>query len=178
VIHLIGARPGAAAHAQEVAEYLQAEPEFLKNYPDLRARLGDGSGITYTQWEAYLALHRGVDLFLYATEDAATGQEDHLKRLGSVPKYPTPFTDTADLLGRLIGDLRTIIPAFGKTVQRLSPPRFLHHAAEFFLGREKELVLLDAAWAEGLNVLSLVAWGGVGKTALLSQWIQNRFIDK
>ena len=106
VIHLVGAKPGAMADARAVAEYLQAEPKFLERYPDLRAKLGDFSGITYTQWEAFLALHHGVNLFVYATEDAATGQKDHLDRLRSVGKYPTPFTDAADLLGRLIGDLR------------------------------------------------------------------------
>jgi tetratricopeptide (TPR) repeat protein len=178
VIHLVGARPGATANAREVAEYLHAEPKFLENYPDLRAELGDCSGLTYTQWEAFLALHHGVSLFVYATDDAATGQEVHLDRLRSVSRYPSRFADAADLLGQLIGDLRRIIPAFPQAVQRISPPRFLHHAAEFFLGREQELARLDAAWADGTNVLSLVAWGGVGKTALLSQWIQTRFIDR
>jgi hypothetical protein len=178
VIHLVGAKPGATADARAVAEYLQAEPKFLERYPDLRAKLGDFSGLTYTQWEAFLALHHGVNLFVYDTEDAATGQQVHVDRLRSVSRYPSRFADAAGLLGQLIGDLRKIIPAFPKAVQRISPPRFLHHAAEFFLGREEELARLDAAWADGTNILSLVAWGGVGKTALLSQWIQTRFIDK
>ena len=39
-------------------------------------------------------------------------------------------------------------------------------------GRERELALLDAAWNEGkIRVLSLVAWGGVGKTALVNKWL-------
>ena len=178
VIHIIGAKPGWLAETNEVAEYLQAEPNFLANYPALRAALGDFSGISYTQWEAFLALHHGKKLFVYDTDDAATGQKVHLDRLLSVSRFPTRFAVAADLLGRLIGDLRKIIPALPQAVQRLSTPRFLHHAAEFFLGREKELALLDAAWADGVNVLSLVAWGGVGKTALLSEWIQTRFINK
>jgi len=178
VIHLVGAKPGATANARAVAEYLEAEPKFLEKHPDLRAKLGDCADLTYTQWEAFLSLHHGVNLFVYEIEDAATGQKLHLERLRSVSRYPTQFTDAADLLGLLIGDLRKIIPAFPAAVQKISPPRFLHHAAEFFLGREDELARLDAAWADGTNVLSLVAWGGVGKTALLSQWIQTRFIDK
>jgi hypothetical protein len=178
VIHLVGAKPGAAANARAVAEYLQAEPKFLEKYPDLRANLGDFSGLTYTQWEAFLSLHHGVNLLVYDTEDAATGQKVHLERLRSVSRYPSRFAGAADLLGQLIGELRSIIPAFPAAMQKISPPRFLHHTAEFFLGREEELARLDAAWADGTNVLSLVAWGGVGKTALLSQWIQTRFIDK
>jgi tetratricopeptide (TPR) repeat protein len=178
VIHLVGAKPGATADAREVAEYLLAEPKFLEKYPDLRTQLGDFSGITYTQWEAFLALHHGVNLFLYDTKDAATSQQTHLDRLRSVSRYASRFADSADLLGQLIGDLRNIIPAFPQAVQRLSAPHFLHHTAEFFLGREQELAWLDAAWADGANVLSIVAWGGVGKTALLSEWIQTRFINK
>ncbi len=46
-------------------------------------------------------------------------------------------------------------------------------------GREKELTLLDAAWQSPItnpqlpkiNILSLVAWGGVGKTALVNKWL-------
>ena len=64
--------------------------------------------------------------------------------------------------------------------QKLAPPRFLHHAAEHFLGRDEELAALDAAWEKAggsTNLFSIIAWGGVGKTALLAHWIQTRFID-
>ncbi len=165
VLHLVGADPGATPDAREVTEYLQAEPNFLEKYSDLRAKLGDCSRLTYTQWEAFFALHHGVDLFIYATEDAATGQKEHLDHLRSVSKFLRRFTDPADIHGQLIGDLREIIPAFPKAAQKISPPRFLHHTAEFFLGREDELARLDAAWAEETNALSMIAWGGVGKTA-------------
>jgi nucleoside phosphorylase/tetratricopeptide (TPR) repeat protein len=39
-------------------------------------------------------------------------------------------------------------------------------------GREKELAMLDEAWGNPkINVVSLVAWGGVGKTALVRKWL-------
>jgi tetratricopeptide (TPR) repeat protein len=39
-------------------------------------------------------------------------------------------------------------------------------------GREAELALLDAAWADGsIRVQTVVAWGGVGKTALINGWL-------
>jgi hypothetical protein len=57
-------------------------------------------------------------------------------------------------------------------------------------GREAELAALDAAWAgppprpgEGrggghkTNVLSLVAWGGAGKTALVNKWLAHMARD-
>ncbi|MCH9019853.1 MAG: NACHT domain-containing protein [Proteobacteria bacterium] len=41
-------------------------------------------------------------------------------------------------------------------------------------GREQELEQLDRAWADGeTNVISLVAWGGVGKSALVNHWLGN-----
>jgi len=41
-------------------------------------------------------------------------------------------------------------------------------------GREKELGMLDAAWGNPqTNIVSLVAWGGVGKTALVNKWLMQ-----
>ncbi len=41
-------------------------------------------------------------------------------------------------------------------------------------GREKELKQLDDAWNnQDINVLSLVAWGGVGKSALVNKWLSQ-----
>ena len=41
-------------------------------------------------------------------------------------------------------------------------------------GRQAELEMLDQAWANpGTNVLSLVAWGGVGKSALVNHWLRG-----
>ncbi len=44
---------------------------------------------------------------------------------------------------------------------------------EFLLGREKELDFLDRAWAEGASVVTVVAMGGVGKSALVNRWLQG-----
>ncbi len=43
---------------------------------------------------------------------------------------------------------------------------------EHLFGREAELTRLDRAWADPeTNVISLVAWGGVGKSALVNHWL-------
>ena len=53
------------------------------------------------------------------------------------------------------------------------------HAPRVLFGRETELAALDAAWAKGtLNVYTLVAWGGAGKTSLVFHWVQTRFAAK
>lgn len=40
-------------------------------------------------------------------------------------------------------------------------------------GRKKELEWLDACWKEGVRVASIVAFGGVGKSALVKRWLQT-----
>jgi len=63
--------------------------------------------------------------------------------------------------------------------RKIAPSRLSRHAAKQFFGRESELELLDAAWADGgMHVLSIVAWGGVGKTSLVNHWIATRMVAK
>ncbi len=43
-----------------------------------------------------------------------------------------------------------------------------------FVGREVELALLDEAWeAPAIHILTLVAFGGVGKSALVARWLDR-----
>lgn len=59
--------------------------------------------------------------------------------------------------------------------RKLAASRLTRHAARNFFGREPQLELLDRAWANPrTHVLSIVAWGGVGKTSLVTQWIATR----
>ena len=54
--------------------------------------------------------------------------------------------------------------------QKIAPTKLRHAAATLF-GRDQELRRLDAAWADaGTHVVTLVAWGGVGKTSLVARW--------
>jgi tetratricopeptide (TPR) repeat protein len=46
-------------------------------------------------------------------------------------------------------------------------------------GRNRELEMLDQAWNNpDMNIVALVAWGGVGKTALVNQWLNLMQRDK
>ena len=45
-------------------------------------------------------------------------------------------------------------------------------------GREEDIAFLDAAWAnEGLNVVTIVAWAGVGKSTLVNHWLRRMATD-
>jgi tetratricopeptide (TPR) repeat protein len=178
VIHLVGELPGAVANKKAVADYLAAVPEFLENYPDLRAALGDCADLTYTQWEAFLALHYGKPLFVYAT-DRAAAQQSQLDRLRSARKFAAPIRNDSDLLGQLIGDIHSIIASVPRFTRHIAPSRINRHAPKILFGREPWLDALDAAWAkETLHVYTLVAWGGVGKTSLVAHWVSQRLAAK
>ncbi|MGM0575213.1 MAG: TIR domain-containing protein [Myxococcota bacterium] len=54
----------------------------------------------------------------------------------------------------------------------------LPHTSDTFVGRQAELELLDEAWEDpGTHVVSLVAWGGVGKTSLATRWVHEKARD-
>ena len=54
---------------------------------------------------------------------------------------------------------------------KISLARLPSTSADLF-GRETELAAVDNAWTNPkTNVISLVAWGGVGKTALVNRWL-------
>ncbi len=58
--------------------------------------------------------------------------------------------------------------------RKIAPTRLTHAAATLF-GRDDELARLDAAWDDpDVHVITLVAWGGVGKTSLVAKWVAER----
>ena len=62
---------------------------------------------------------------------------------------------------------------------KIAPSRILRHSPKILFGREAWLAALDAAWAKPtLNVYTLVAWGGVGKTSLVAHWVAERFMKQ
>lgn len=59
-------------------------------------------------------------------------------------------------------------------VKQIAPTR-LSHGAEHLFGRETELKLLDQAWENpATHILTFVAFGGVGKTSLLIEWMARK----
>ncbi len=57
---------------------------------------------------------------------------------------------------------------------RISIARLPPGGSDLF-GRDTELKLLDDAWTDAkINIVSFVAWGGVGKTALVNHWLKRR----
>jgi tetratricopeptide (TPR) repeat protein len=83
--------------------------------PPLSAALKDGVGISYTQWEAWLALYYGKLLLIARaaetaergpnyepTDDARTAQAAHLVRLKAMERYPGCTFTSADSLAKFV----------------------------------------------------------------------------
>jgi NACHT domain len=62
--------------------------------------------------------------------------------------------------------------------QQVSVARLPVTGKEVF-GREEDLAFLDAAWADSqVNVVSVVAWAGVGKSTLVNHWLRRLAADQ
>ena len=85
--------------------------------------------------------------------------------------------EIADLAGVIVGKKPPPPP-------RPPQPQFVHINGlpetpyEHLVGRDKELALLDEAWTDKkTNILSLIAEGGAGKSALVNEWLKRMQAD-
>ena len=82
------------------------------------------------------------------------------------------------------GHASTTSPESAKPAQLPRPPSIVHITGlpetgyERLVGRDAELKRLDEAWADrNINILSLVAEGGAGKSALVNEWLKRMQAD-
>ena len=111
VVHLIGDMSGSEPGDREQRALLAKYPDLADQLPPLGEALKHGVGVSYTQWEAWLALCHGKLLLTAKAEEAAirgpkyaptpgsrTAQVQHLARLEAVRRYPgCAFASPADL---------------------------------------------------------------------------------
>jgi tetratricopeptide (TPR) repeat protein len=69
-------------------------------------------------------------------------------------------------------------PQSDPTPAKTTPPKIqtdsLPVTDPHLFGREEELAALDSAWeSEKTNIVTIVAWGGVGKSALMNRWVRE-----
>jgi Domain of unknown function (DUF4062) len=101
VVHLVGDMTGAAAKPESTGAMLTKYPDLPDRLLPLRQPLADGLAISYTHWEAWLALYHGKRLVIakaegaaprgpkYApTDDSRAAQQAHIARLSAVEHYP------------------------------------------------------------------------------------------
>jgi tetratricopeptide (TPR) repeat protein len=195
VVHFFGDMAGSAPKPSSV-------DDLLKRRPELAARLADKGmdhsalgRLTYTQWEAWLAIgfnrdgakqnlvivtpaygvKRGAK---FAPTDATrSSQDDHLARLKAINLYPAkPFTSADNLVARLFGS--AVLDALKRADSgSITKPRNLPFASlgGLFAGRDEDLADLHTALlgAKGAPV-ALHGLGGIGKTRLAIEYAWSR----
>jgi hypothetical protein len=191
VIHLIGHGTGAFPEVPAVRALLVRYPDIAEKIPALRNILSQPDPrISYTQWEAYLAIYHDREIHIYlpsqtaprgasfiATPEEVSSQKEHLERIEALGWHRGSFENEERLSTYVLGDLRHILRSDDKPF--LAAPSKLpkKHDTGVFEGREKVLADLDALWADVLarkdrraQIVSLVAIGGAGKTTVASRW--------
>lgn len=116
--------------------------------------------------------------------------------LGRIQRFPgNDQTISEDFVGREDGVFRQVAERVLEIVQSISKPilaeeeiirspsykidvKQLPVGAKTLFGRRKELQTLDDVWDSGqINILTFVAWGGVGKSTLVYSWMERMKVD-
>jgi hypothetical protein len=175
VIHLVGDMTGAMAKPQSVAAIAQRYPDLGSRFPLAKFLQPDGPSLSYTQWEAWLALWHGKKLYIATPSDGAPRDEKyrcepeqqelqraHLARLRGVARYPgMEFGGQEQLAVEVLRSfVLDLLVAAGLTRRPLTLP--FASIGPLFKGRS---ALMDALEAAG-RPLALIGQGGVGKTRL------------
>ena len=110
VIHLVGDLAGFAPEPAPLRKLHTRHPDLFDCIPELRDAVGDGLGITYTQWELYLAFHHDKRRLIFEVQAGApqsplfastladqTSQTAHRRRIEATGAHRIPFQDQGDI---------------------------------------------------------------------------------
>jgi hypothetical protein len=196
VVHFVGEMAGEAPPQISVDALLRGHTDIKARLPPLGEAIDQGRPISYTPWEAWLALYLEKAMLIVApapgaprdpkfdaTAESQAAQAAHLARLKAIDRYPDePFANADILVAQVLRSV--VIPALKKAAFEPAfaplPPdisRIDRYAPGELIGREAEMKLIDDAWAKAVageaqrpRVMTFVALGGEGKTALVAKW--------
>jgi hypothetical protein len=191
VVHLVGVMTGAMASPSAVAAIKERYPDFATRFPPLAESLSTGTPLlSYTQWEAFLALYHRKVLIIATPADGAprdptyrkietenTAQQAHLQRLESCHRHPEiTFANADDLIievlrSKLQDILRKVEGGATRKPNSLPYPTL----GPLFKGRSEPMEALRRAFAgnsnrRGTTTLAVHGLGGVGKSRLAIEY--------
>ncbi|MGA9850252.1 MAG: hypothetical protein WBQ45_21775, partial [Roseiarcus sp.] len=115
VVHLVGGLTGAYPGERGIRALRAKYPDLTDKLPPLSEALKDRVSVSYTQWEAWLAIYHGALLFIAKAADTAergpkyaptpgscAAQALHLARLKAIERFPGCTFDSADNLAKSI----------------------------------------------------------------------------
>jgi len=193
VVHLSGDMTGSGPGERETRAFVGEYPDLTEKLPPLGEALKQGVAVSYTQWEAWLALYHGKTLQIAKAGDAAergpkyapteagrNAQGEHLKRLRAMRRYPgCVFTSPDNLAKHILGG--AIVDLLARAQNEAPPrkPRNLPYGSlgSLFKGRDAFLDRLHEALSarDGANAAAVIGkalhgLGGVGKTRLAVEY--------
>ena len=196
VVHFVGEMSGALPAANSVEGLLARRPDLEPRLATLGVARDALAALSYTQWEAWLALYHRKDLLIvepvpgvdrgpkFAPTDASrASQAEHLNRLKAIDYYPNPpFTNQDNLVAQIINTsvIKALVKAAAAPARQ---PRNLPFASlgPLFIGRDGALDDLRAALTadKGAAVVgrALHGLGGVGKTRLAIEYAWRHEAD-
>jgi tetratricopeptide (TPR) repeat protein len=195
VVHIVGNMTGSAPGEFGLQALLSRHPDIKSKLPPLGVAIDAGSAISYTQWEAWLALYYDRDLIIAAPElgvardlelaragESRVAQAEHLERLRAVGCYvEVRFTDKNDLVTKIFA--ATVLGSLVEAARPARQPRNLPLASlgPLFVGRNAALDNLRAALMSGRGAAvtgcALYGLGGVGKTRLAIEYALRHEAD-
>src|SRR5262245_57658807 len=152
VVHLVGDMTGSAPPELPLRALHKKYPDLADKLPPLGEMLGSGVGLSYTQWEAWLALYHDKRLFIAAAADGAERGPSYMPTDGSraaqaappaglrkAGRYPRhTFTSPADLALHIAytGVLDLLVTAYGEEMARARDVAegFIHEMAKRVAG--------------------------------------------
>ena len=192
VIHLVGDMTGAMAKPQSVEAIVARYPDLASRLPLAEFLQPEGPCLSYTQWEAWLALWHGKKLFIATPQQQAPRdglyrcdpgqqalQQAHLSRLRAVARYPGLEFSSQDELaaGLLRSFVLDLLLAAERSAQGSSTPHNLPERATGsadLVGRDQALERLRQLLAAGGGPVLITGMDGVGKTALALHHLRQR----
>ncbi|BCM88076.1 FxSxx-COOH system tetratricopeptide repeat protein [Methylobacterium indicum] len=189
VVHIVGDMTGAYAKPLSVQALRSKYPALGDTLPPLRQALERGEALSYTQWEAWLALHHGKPLLIARADESAprgpnydpnaasrAAQQAHLARLREVERYPSSFTSPDNLIQRVFSSFildllkeQGFRPRFALSNVPILVPRL-------FVGREAALKAIEAVLGGQQGRVAITAvhgLRGVGKTTLAAAYAEQ-----
>ncbi len=135
VVHLVGEMTGAETDPDhEQGPLLRKHPDLVTRFAPLAQALKAGERLTYTQWEAWLALYHGKKLIIAKaaseapraqkfapTEASRAAQAAHLARLEAVKRFPGCVFANADGLAKYVfssGILDLLVRNYAEEIAR------------------------------------------------------------
>jgi len=194
VVHIVGDRTGALAKPATLQSIKARYLDLADRLPPIRRSIeSDEPPISYTQWEAYLAVyHRRVLLIAVAAPEAPrdgdhppdpdlqSSQHAHRERLRQLGRHAEIMFSNKDQLIAEIS-LSTVLDLLAKAhsgPQQASniPIRVPIH----FMGRNEAIIDIDAALNRAEGQLAVAALGGlrgVGKSTLAAAYAERHRLD-